>query len=103
MDLDIVFSTNPDWKPEEEPEQQTLPPQQQTLRIRIERKGRGGKTATIIAGFVGKDNDLEALAKTLKTGCGTGGSAKDGEIIIQGDCLQKVRDILSKKGYKVKG
>lgn len=103
MDLSIVFSTNPDWKPEEEPEVETLAPNKQNLKLRMERKGRGGKTATIVAGFVGSDNDLEALAKDLKKSCGVGGSVKDGEIIIQGDKLSQVRDVLKSKGYQVKG
>lgn len=101
MDLDIVFSTNPDWKPEDEPEVITLAPEKQKLRVRMERKGRGGKQVTLVTGFVGNDDDLADLAKTLKTGCGVGGSAKDGEIIIQGDHVQRVKEILSKIGYRM--
>ncbi|MCQ2297421.1 MAG: translation initiation factor [Bacteroidales bacterium] len=101
MDLDIVFSTNPDWKPEDEPEVITLAPEKQKLRVRMERKGRGGKQVTLVTGFVGNNDDLADLAKTLKTGCGVGGSAKDGEIIIQGDHVQRVKEILSKIGYRM--
>lgn len=100
MDLDIVFSTNPDWKPEEEPQVATLAPDKQRLKVRMERKGRGGKQVTLITGFVGSDDDLADLARKLKTSCGVGGSAKDGEIIIQGDHVQRVRELLSKMGYK---
>lgn len=103
MDLSIVFSTNPDWKPEEAPEVETPDPRHQTLKVRMERKGRGGKTATVVSGFVGSDENLEALAKLLKKACGVGGSAKDGDIIIQGDKLPQVKEVLKKEGYNVKG
>ena len=79
----FYYSTNPDAMRPEEPEVvETLAPDRQKLRVSIERKGRGGKTATIVKGFVGSDDDLNDLAKQLKSRCGTGGSAKDGEIII---------------------
>ncbi|MBK9456688.1 MAG: translation initiation factor [Bacteroidetes bacterium] len=82
----LVFSTNPDFKmPEDEQQDTTLPPQQQDLRIWLEKNHRGGKTASVIKNFVGNTTDLENLCRELKTKCGTGGSAKDGEIIIQGD------------------
>jgi translation initiation factor 1 len=96
----IVFSTNPDFhfdEPQAEPE--TLAPERQKLRVSIERKGRGGKTATLVRGFVGSDDDLQALAKQLKTRCGTGGSAKEGEIIIQGEVKDKVVALLLSLGY----
>ena len=96
----IVFSTNPDFhfdEPQAEPE--THAPERQKLRVSIERKGRGGKTATLVRGFVGSDDDLQALAKQLKTRCGTGGSAKDGEIIIQGEVKDKVVALLLSLGY----
>ena len=98
----VVYSTNPDYQYQydEEPEAETLPPAQQRLRVRLERHHRGGKTATIVSGFVGTDDDLQSLAKTLKTRCGVGGSAKDGEIIIQGDLTDKVKALLSSLGYK---
>lgn len=99
----IVYSTNPDYKPQqEETQQETLPPAQQDLRVLRDSKQRGGKTVTLIRGFVGSDDDLEKLTKLLKTKCGTGGSAKDGEIIIQGDKREQVMEILLKEGYRAK-
>lgn len=96
----IVYSTNPDFNYEADaPQPETLAPGQQKLRVGIERKGRGGKTATLVKGFVGTDDDLQALAKQLKTRCGTGGSAKDGEIIIQGELKEKIVSILQSLGY----
>ena len=96
----IVYSTNPDFNLErDEPQVETLAPERQKLRVSIERKGRGGKTATIVKGFVGSDDDLQALAKQLKTKCGTGGSAKDGEIIIQGELREKIVALLQSLGY----
>lgn len=99
----FVYSTNPNYKQEEEQESfETLAPNQQDLRVWLEKNHRGGKTATVVKGFVGNDDDLEALGKTLKTKCGTGGSAKDGEIIIQGDHRDKVVALLTQMGYKSK-
>lgn len=101
--LGVVFSTNPDFKYEEEEEEEpSLPPQQQQLLILKDSKQRKGKTVTLVQGFVGREEDLEALGKMLKTKCGVGGSAKDGEIVLQGDFRQKVKEILEKDGYKVK-
>ncbi len=97
--LGVVFSTNPDFDFQEETQDATLPPQQQKLRLRIEKNGRGGKTVTIVSGFVGSDNDLKELSRMLKTRCGVGGSCKDGEIIIQGDFKARVIDILKQEGY----
>lgn len=99
--LNIVYSTNPDFKYEEtgEEETPTLEKNQQPLRVNIERKGRGGKTVTVIKGFIGTETDLNALGKLLKTKCGTGGSVKDGEILIQGDMKQRLIDILHTEGY----
>ena len=98
-----VYSTNPDFKFEsEEDEVETLSNEKQQLIVSIDKKQRKGKTVTLVQGFIGKDEDLEILAKLLKTKCGTGGSAKDGEIVIQGDVKIKVKDILEKEGYKVK-
>ncbi len=97
----MVYSTNPDFNYETEgnEEQETLPPTQQKLRVNIERKNRGGKVATIVTGFVGTEEDLKALGKSLKTRCGVGGSAKDGEIIVQGDFKTRVIELLKQDGY----
>lgn len=97
----FVFSTDPNFKLEDdEPIQETLPAAQQKLRIRLETKHRGGKAVTLVTGFVGTDADLEDLGKKLKNFCGTGGSAKDAEIIIQGDQRDKVLQWLLKNDYK---
>lgn len=99
----IIYSTDPDFVYEEEQKHaETLPPQQQKLFVMLDRKQRRGKSVTLVTGFVGSEDDLKKLAKTLKTQCGVGGSAKDGEIIIQGDFKQKVKDLLEAEGYKVK-
>lgn len=97
----VVFSTNPDFAYEEESnnEEETVARNQQKLRLSMERAGRGGKTVTLIKGFVGTDSDLQTLAKLLKQKCGVGGTAKDGEIIIQGDHRQRLVEILKKEGY----
>ena len=100
--LNIVYSTNPDYNyqmEDDEQEDELIPANMQKLRTRIEKKGRGGKTATVISGFIGPEKDLEDLARTLKTHCGTGGSVKDGEIIIQGELKDKVITKLKTLGY----
>ena len=99
--LNVVYSTNPDFRYEktEEDTTATLPPQQQKLRVSLDRKNRGGKTVTLITGFVGFEDDLKELGRVLKSSCGVGGSAKDGEIMVQGDFKQRVIDLLKSKGY----
>jgi translation initiation factor 1 len=99
--LNIVYSTNPDFSYDtaEEEEQETLPKNNQKLRVRIEKNHRGGKCVTIVSGFVGTDADFKELGKLLKTKCGVGGSAKDGELLIQGEFKEKVVELLKKEGY----
>ena len=99
--LNVVYSTNPDFQytTDEKEEIETLPKQQQKLRISIEKNHRGGKTVTLVKNFVGCDDDLKELARLLKTRCGVGGSAKDGEIIVQGDFKPRVIEILKQEGY----
>ena len=102
--LGMVYSTNPDFEfsTTEEQEATTLPPAQQNLRVWLDRKQRGGKTVTLVKGFVGTDSDLAELGRMLKSKCGVGGSAKDGEIIIQGDHRDRVVELLTKAGYRCK-
>jgi len=100
----IVYSTNPDFEPQDdyEEEAETLPPSAQTLYISHDKKQRKGKTVTLVSGFVGGENDLKELGKTLKSKCGVGGSSKDGKILIQGELREKVKTILEGLGYKCK-
>jgi len=102
--LGVVYSTNPDFKYEEAAteEQQTLEPSRQKLVVRIDRRQRAGKQVTLVEGFVGSSDDLAALARSLKVKCGVGGSAKDGEITIQGNLRDKVTAILVSMGYNAK-
>jgi translation initiation factor 1 len=97
----IVFSTDPDFRPMEEdrPAEETLSAKQQKLRIRLDTRQRAGKAVTLVEGFVGQTADLEELGKKLKTVCGTGGSVKEGAILIQGDQREKVWQWLIKAGY----
>ena len=97
----VVYSTNPDFEysDDSQGETDTLPKNQQKLRLNMERAGRGGKTVTLVKGFVGSDEDITSLCKLLKQKCGVGGSVKDGEIIIQGDHRQRLVEILKKEGY----
>lgn len=99
--LGMVYSTNPDfqYQTEELPQTDTLPPARQKLRVQLDRKNRGGKTVTLVTGFVGSDDDLKELGRLLKSKCGVGGAAKDGEVMVQGDFKQKVIDLLLKEGY----
>jgi translation initiation factor 1 len=99
----LVYSTHPQEQEEtEEQEGQELPAGRQKLLISRSSKGRGGKVVTLVTGFEGSDEALEKLGKMLKNKCGTGGSVKDGEILIQGDVREKVAGILTKEGYKVR-
>jgi translation initiation factor 1 len=100
--LGFVYSTDPDFQFQHEEEQraETLLPQQQKLKVRLDTRQRAGKAVTLVEGFVGTGEDLQDLGKKLKNVCGTGGSAKEGEIIVQGDQRDKVLQWLQKNGYK---
>ena len=99
-----VYSTNPDFEYDYEggQDEETLDPEDQYLTVMIDRKQRKGKEVTLIVGFVGTEDDLKDLGKTLKQKCGVGGSAKDGEILVQGNQISKVMDYLQSEGYNVK-
>lgn len=99
----FVYSTDPNFNYEAAPqeEQETLAPAQQRLRLKLDTKQRAGKAVTFVIGFIGKTEDLEDLGKKLRNYCGTGGSVKDGEILIQGDQRNKALQFLQKQGYKV--
>jgi translation initiation factor 1 len=101
--INVVYSTNPDFKFEEEytTEAYTLKPEQQHLKVYLDRLG-GGKLLSRVTGFVGKNEDVEALGKLLKQKCGVGGTVKEGEILIQGDHREKIILLLTKEGYKAK-
>lgn len=102
--INVVYSTNPDfnYEYEQQEEEETLAPEKQNLRVIIDSKQRKGKTVTLLQGFVGTEEDLKELAKLLKNRCGTGGSVKDGEILIQGDVKDKVIAILRENKYRAK-
>ncbi|MDR0682401.1 MAG: translation initiation factor [Dysgonamonadaceae bacterium] len=99
--LNVVYSTNPDFQYEREStrEPDILPKEKQLIKIQLDKKNRNGKKVTLITGFTGKEDDLQALGKLLKTKCGVGGSAKENEIIVQGDFRNKVLEILQKEGF----
>jgi translation initiation factor 1 len=100
----VVYSTNPDfeYQHQNEEEQETINNEKQDLRVMLDKKQRAGKAVTLITGFIGKEEDLQVLGKTLKTKCGVGGTVKDGEIMIQGDFRDKIMLILQQAGFKVK-
>ena len=102
--LGMVYSTDPDYqyRTAEEEQAETLPARQQQLRVWLDRKQRAGKVVTLVKGFVGRDEDLAELARMLKNKCGVGGSAKEGEIVIQGDHRDRVAELLLKAGYNCK-
>ena len=102
--LGMVYSTNPDFQFETDTptEPDTLPPAEQNLRVWLDRKQRGGKVVTLVKGFGGRSEDLAALARELKSKCGVGGAAKEGEIIIQGDHRDRVVELLTRAGYRCK-
>lgn len=102
--IGVVYSTNTDFNYDEEndEEQETLPNAEQMLSVSIDRKQRKGKEVTLVAGFVGTEDDLKDLAKVLKSTCGVGGTAKDGDILIQGNFRDKIMDKLNSLGYKTK-
>ncbi len=100
----VVYSTSSDFEYNYDSEERadTLPPAQQNLKVMLDKKARGGKQVTLVSGFVGTQDDLKDLGKLLKSKCGVGGSAKDGEILIQGDHRDKILQILLNEGYKAK-
>ena len=102
--LGMVYSTNPDFEynTSHDREAETLEPHKQDLRVWLDRRQRGGKVATIVKGYIGTSDELKELARTLKSKCGVGGAAKEGEIIIQGDCRDRVVEILINSGYRCK-
>ena len=102
--VDVIYSTNPDFNYDydQDTEQETLPAQQQDLRVSLDKKQRKGKAVTLISGFIGTESDLKDLGKRLKSKCGVGGTVKENEIIIQGDFREKILNILLDEGFKAK-
>lgn len=99
--LNVVYSTNPDYKYDSEEEliEDALPKEKQALKIELDKRNRKGKSVTLITNFIGSEIDLQELAKLLKTKCGVGGSSRDGEILLQGDFRTKVLELLKQEGY----
>lgn len=100
----IVYSTNPGFRDERDGERETgtVAPGRQDLRVTLDSRQRNGKTVTLVRGFAGTDDALKELARLLKSKCSVGGSAKDGEIIIQGDFKEKIIAILRDNGYRAR-
>ena len=100
----VVYSTNPDYQYQEypQPETEAIPNDQQHLRVQLDKKARGGKKVTLVTGFIGPEEDLKSLGKQLKSSCGVGGSAKSGEILIQGDFVDRVVNLLTEAGYNAR-
>jgi translation initiation factor 1 len=101
----MVFSTDPDYVPpsfDDEEGYESIPNHEQTLYVSYDKKQRKGKVVTLVQGFEGSEDDLQSLGKLLKNKCGAGGTAKDGEILVQGNFVTKIMDILVKEGFKVK-